>query len=256
MRSITAAFLAWVLVVSAQPPASQRPAPATSQRPQVYTATKGDATFKVTKMLVVEDLILKDKGGNPIEGLKASDFVVTEDGKPQKVEFCEFQKLEETAEPVPEPAPAPEKQLQKREEAPPPPAAKSATANQIAPEKPGDIKYKDRRLMVMFFDMTSMPIDDQNRAQKAAEKFLKTQMTKSDLMAIMTFSNDIKVVEDFTDDRDQLMKDVKNLTIGEGQGFETSNSDDSSADTAAAFQQDDTEFNIFNTGIGPFSHLA
>ena len=38
------------------------------------------------------------------------------------------------------------------------PAPKSVTANQIAPRKPGDIKYKDRRLLVMFFDMTSMPI--------------------------------------------------------------------------------------------------
>ena len=28
-------------------------------------------------------------------------------------------------------------------------------------------------------------------------------------MAIMTFSNDIKVVEDFTDDRDLLSKDIK-----------------------------------------------
>ena len=45
-------------------------------------------------------------------------------------------------------------------------------------------------------------------------------MTPSDLMAIMTFSSDIKVVEDFTDDRDQLSKDIKGLTIGEGQGFD------------------------------------
>ena len=70
--------------------------------------------------------------------------------------------------------------------------------------------------MVMFFDMTSMPIQDQMRAQTAAKKFIKTQMTKSDLMAIMTFSSDVKVVEDFTDDRDVLLKDVKGLVIGEG----------------------------------------
>ncbi len=72
-------------------------------------------------------------------------------------------------------------------------------------------------------------------------------MTKSDLMAIMTFSNDVNVVEDFTDDRDLLLKDLKNLTVGEGQGFDEATSDDSTADTGAAFTQDDTEFNIFNT---------
>jgi len=44
------------------------------------------------------------------------------------------------------------------------------------------------------------------RSQTAALKFLQSQMTPSDLMAIMTFSNDLKVLEDFTDDRDLLSK--------------------------------------------------
>jgi VWFA-related protein len=232
MRPIKATFLAWVLIASAQQPAPQANAPAASKTVKFSTSTQ----------LVVEDLIIKDKSGNPITGLKASDFIVTEDGKPQKIDFVEFQKLEEGAAPLPPQAEGP-KVLQERVE----PAVKSATAIQIAPEKPGDIKYKDRRLMVLFFDMTSMPISDQLRAQKAADKFVRTQMTPSDLMAIMTFSSDIKVVEDFTDDRDALLKDIKNLTIGEGQGFDEQVSDDSASDTGAAFTQDDTEFNIFNT---------
>src|SRR4051812_4684112 len=164
MRPITATFLACVLMASAQQPAQPPAAPAPAPAKTGYK-------FEASTQLVVEDLILKDKSGKPITGLKTSDFVVSEDGKPQKVEFVEFQNLEETAVPLPEPAAAP-KTLEKRAE---PPAAKPVTANQIAPEKPGDIKYKDRRLMVMFFDMTSMPLADQFRAQTAAEKFLKTQ---------------------------------------------------------------------------------
>ena len=35
-------------------------------------------------------------------------------------------------------------------------------------------------------------------------------------MAIMTFSSDLKVLQDFTDDRDALAKVIKGLTIGEG----------------------------------------
>jgi VWFA-related protein len=100
---------------------------------------------------------------------------------------------------------------------------------------------------VLFFDMTSMPIQDQMRARDSALKFLRTQITPSDLMAIMTFSSDVKVLRDFTNDRDQLEKDIKKVTIGEGQGLEENISDDSSEDTGAAFQQDDSEFNIFNT---------
>jgi VWFA-related protein len=244
MRPVTATLLVWVLSVSAQQPARQA-APAPQQPGAAPAAAPAKMyKFEASTQLVVEDLIIKDKSGEPVKGLKASDFVVTEDGKPQKVEFVEFQKLEEAAAPMPQQAEGP-KQLEMRNDQPPP--AKPVTANQIAPEKPGDIKYKDKRLMVMFFDMTSMPLADQIRAQTAAQKFLKTQMTKSDLMAIMTFSSEIKVVEDFTDDRDQLLKDVKSLTIGEGQGFEETNNDDAASDDAAAFSQDDTEFNIFNT---------
>ncbi len=232
MRPITATFLAWVLIAAAQQPAPPPKAPGPSKM----------AKFESTTQLVVEDLIIKDKSGNPLTGLKASDFIVTEDGKPQTIDFVEFQKLEQNAAPLAPQTEGP-KVLQERVE----PAVKSATAVQIAPEKPGDIKYRDRRLMVMFFDMTSMPISDQIRAQTAAEKFVRTQMTPSDLMAIMTFSSDIKVVEDFTDDRDALLSDIKKLTIGEGQGFDEQVSDDSASDTGAAFTQDDTEFNIFNT---------
>jgi VWFA-related protein len=252
MRPIIATFLVWVLVSSAQqaaPPrqAAPKPQQAAGQQPQNGTVSGKNFKFDISTQLVVEDIIIKDKSGNPVTGLTAKDFVVLEDGKPEEVKFAEFQKLEDTTVAAPpEEKPSVGKELVKREEKPAD-QPKSVTTNQIAPEKPGDIKYKDRRLMVMFFDMTSMPLPDQIRAQTAAEKFLKTQMTKADLMAIMTFSNDINVVEDFTDDRDALLKDIKKLTIGEGQGFDEATNDDSTSDTAAAFTQDDTEFNIFNT---------
>jgi len=251
MRTITATGLVWLLVFSAvaqqAPPRSQPPAQQPQDdQPKVLQATKGISSFSSSTTLVVEDVTLKDKSGNPIKGLTAKDFIITEDGKPQVVKSADFQTLEETAA---EPAPLAPRPDAVAEAAPKPaePAVKSIVANQIAPEKLGDLKYKDRRLMVMFFDMTSMPIQDQMRAQTAAQKFLKTQMTKSDLMAIITYSSDVKVVEDFTDDRDKLAKDIKGLIIGEGQGFETSTADDSTSDTGAAFTQDDTEFNIFNT---------
>ena len=205
---------------------------------------RGTVTFSTTRQLVIEDVIVKSRNGRPLDNLKASDFVVTEDGKPQKISVFEFQKLSDEAIPAPPPA------LQQRKEplaATPAPAAKPLTAVEIAPETPGDLRYRDKRLMVMFFDMTSMPIQDQMRAQTAALKFLNTQMTKSDLMAIMTFASDINVVQDFTDDRDLLTSDIKKLRIGEGLGLDETVSDDSASDTGVAFQQDDTEFNIFNT---------
>ncbi|SPE26784.1 conserved exported hypothetical protein [Candidatus Sulfopaludibacter sp. SbA6] len=245
MRPITATFLAWLLVASAQPQAPQRPQQPAQQQTNAPLTIKGGVKFEANATLIVETVVVKDKDGNPIKGLKAKDFTVTEDGKAQEIKICDFQELESTPappelKPRPTPAPTPAKEAPK-------PAEPAIIKAAISPEKPGDLKYKDRRLMVMFFDLTSMPIPDQIRAQTHALKFLKTDMTPSDLMAIMTFSSDIKVVEDFTDDRDQLTKDIKGLIIGEGQGFDVTTSDDSTSDTGAAFTQDDTEFNLFNT---------
>ena len=73
-------------------------------------------------------------------------------------------------------------------------------------------------------------------------------MTPSDLMAIMTFSSDIKVVEDFTDDRDLLTQGHQEPDrSAKARASTKPTSDDSASDTGAAFSQDDTEFNIFNT---------
>ena len=44
---------------------------------------------------------MKDKSGQSIEGLTGADFSVTENGVPQTVRFCEFQKLDELQDPEP-----------------------------------------------------------------------------------------------------------------------------------------------------------
>jgi len=217
--------------------------PASGQQPVQNAANRPDTGLRIstTTQLVVEDVLIKGKDGKPIPDLKASDFTITEDGKPQEIKIFEFQSLEGDASPPAKPTVVPSNAVAEKS------TVKPLTTVEIAPERPGDLKYRNRRLMVMFFDMTSMPIQDQMRAQTAALKYLQTQMKPADLMAIMTFSSDVKVLEDFTDDRDLLAKDIRGLTIGEGQGFEIDNQDDSASDTGAAFQQDDTEFNIFNT---------
>ena len=219
------------------------------RRSPTAAATKGMAKFSTTRQLVVVDVTAKDKDGNPIKGLKPTDFNITEDGKKQDISVFEYQELEETIAPEPRPRPPSRRPSRSRSRRPPAPVVKSLTANQIAPSKPGEVSYKDRRLLVMFFDMTSMPIQDQVRAQTAAKKFINTQMTTSDLMAIMSFSTDLKVLQDFTDDKDALQKTVKGLTIGEGSDLAVDGSTgaDNEEDTGAAYTADDTEFNIFNT---------
>jgi VWFA-related protein len=119
---------------------------------------------------------------------------------------------------------------------------------QITPESPGDVRYKDHRLMAMYFDMTAMRPADQLRALSAAEKFIRTQMTTADLVSILRYSGgSVDVLQDFTADRNRLLSILETLVVGEGQGSAESVDDASSADTGAAFGQDDSQFNIFNT---------
>ena len=90
----------------------------------------------------------------------------------------------------------------------------------ITPEKPGDIRYRDRRLLAIYFDMSAMPVPDQLRSLTAAQKFIKTQMQSADLMSIMTYSGGaIKVLNDFTDDRTELLKTIDTLIVGETEGL-------------------------------------
>ena len=201
-------------------------------------------TFKAQTALVIETVTVKDKNGKTIEGLTAKDFTVTEDGAPQTIQFCDFQKLSEALPGFstrPGAAPA-------DPDAAPKPKVAPATKTQIAVEAPGDIKFRDRRLLVIYFDMSAMPVPDQLRSFAAAQKFIKTKMAPADLMALMKYDNgSVKVLDDFTDDKDELQKTIDTLVAGEGAGFDEATADDSTADTGAAFGQDDSEFNIFNT---------
>ena len=89
---------------------------------------------------------------------------------------------------------------------------------------------------------------DQLRALSAAEQFLRTQMTTVDLVAILRYQGgSVDILQDFTADRNKLLSILQTLIVGEGQGSVETIDDASSADTGAAFGQDDSEFNVFNT---------
>ena len=215
---------------------------AAAQQPTDPGFQKGGASFQVTTNLVVVNVTGKDKDGKPLEGLSASDFTLTEGGKTQQIKVFEYQRLEDTVAPPPQETTEIAEAL-----APAPPAIRSTVASPIAPSKAGEVKYKDRRLLVLFFDQAGMPVADQIRAQQAATKFLTTQVTRSDLIAVMTYTTDLNILQDFTDDRDRLLKVIKGLTVGDVGMANGGTGDDSQADNGAAFTQDDTEFNVFNT---------
>ena len=203
-------------------------------------------TFKSSSTLVIVSVFVRDRDGKPVEGLKKEDFKLLEDGKPQNISVFEFQKLDDPVSEVkaPEAAKAPDVAPARREAAP-----KSKAPAAITPSKPGEVRYRDRRLIAMLFDFSGMPQPDQLRAQDGALKFIRQQMSPNDVMAILSFSNALKVEQDFTSDRDRLAEVIKSFRIGEGTyvGAIAETGDDDEQDTQAAFTADQSEFNIFNT---------
>jgi VWFA-related protein len=197
------------------------------------------ATFTTTTNVVVVDVTVSDASGKPVTTLTKDDFVLLEDGKPQTVLSCDLQKLETKTLPAVAPA------LKDRSAAP----AAQPQPEPKAPSSP-EIKYQDRRLIVMFFDLSSMAPTEQIRAVNAATQFLNTQMTRSDVVSIMTFGSVLKTVQDFTDDRDLLMSTIKGLHIGESSEQATvADTGADAEDVSGTYVADETEFNIFNTDM-------
>lgn len=187
--------------------------------------------FTTTTRLVVLNVTVRDRGGKPVENLKREDFLVLEDGKPQTIAVFEFQRLGIPEAPSARPSGAP------------------GSVESRTPE-PGGIQYRDRRLIVLYFDLSSMPPEDAARAQRGALKFIERNMTPVDLLAVMSYGARLRIEQDFTADVDLLRKAIRGLRVGEtsalAAGLEAGDPD-LAADAGSAFQADDAEFQLFNT---------
>ena len=119
---------------------------------------------------------------------------------------------------------------------------------------------QDHRLLVFFFDLSSMQPDELMRALKASGDFVTNRMTPADLIAVVTYSSSLRVTQDFTNDRDSLKKALHAIlvgdesstlaaqgAIGEAGGTDANGMEIVTQDVSDAFTPDETEFNIFNT---------
>ena len=186
--------------------------------------------FQTSASLVVINVTVKDKSGKPVADLKKEDFRILEDGKPQSLTVFEFQSLSSEKLPsiaVPKFDP------------------KAAPSDDAPPPRPS---FSDRRALGLFFDFAGMPPTDQVRARDAAIKFLSTQLTAADLVGLFTFSNTLKTVVDFTDDRERLIRAVQAFRSTDLADAAASNANVDDPDSAnAELAADEAEFNVFNT---------
>ncbi len=203
---------------------------------------------------VLVDVRVYDKNGQPVKDLKPSDFRVTEDGVPQTILDFSLEDVEKLAQATAGGGQAQVIDLQK-----------------LPPEVNADQVLQDHRLLVLFFDLSSMQPDELMRALKASGDFVNNKMTPADLIAVVTYSSALKVTQDFTNNRDSIRKALRAIlvgeessataaqgAIGEAGGTDSNGMEIVAQDVSDAFTPDETEFNIFNTDqkLGAIESLA
>jgi VWFA-related protein len=141
-------------------------------------------TIRVSTRLVLVDVVVMDKQGKPVSGLKAEDFTVEEKGKRQKITF--FQ--------TPEAA----QQINA-----PPQLGPGLYSNKPEFRSPGG------PLTVLLLDAANTPFSDQAYARQQMLKFVTQQFKPGTRMGVFTLTNSLQVLQDFTGDPDVLLAGLK-----------------------------------------------
>ena len=194
---------------------------------------QGGFVLKMNGELVLTNVVARDaKTGELVRGLKQSDFSVYENGKQQQIATFDFQSVD-MATPLNE---ATVSGL----------AAGAAAARPWSVAKPEDLR--NHRLIVMFFDLTSMQPEDLDRSVDAAQDFLDKKMQPADLVALVSLGDTLKVDQDFTADKDALVREVGVYNGTEGQGFaQGATANSNQVEDTTGYTPDESEYNDLNT---------
>jgi VWFA-related protein len=216
-----------------------------SQTPsnQVQPGTReGQFTLKTSTEIVLVNVVVKDKDDKLVKDLKTEDFTILEDGKKQEIVSIDVENTDSVVT-----AEAPKAELLSNLNSTTPSKPNAAAAASLT-----ETDLKDRRLIVLFFDLSSLQPEEVERSAKSAMEYVDKQMAPADLVSVVTLSNALNVDLDFTADKEELKSVLAGFNTGSNEGIAngaTADADslDSTTDAAAAFTPDETEYNIFNT---------
>jgi VWFA-related protein len=196
----------------------------------------GTFTMKVQTDIVLTNVVARDKKtGEVVKGLKASDFTILENGKPQTIASFDYQNVDEAAV------------LREKTTV----TGKATIAQLLNQDFAANTEQlRDHRLIVMFFDLSSMQPEDTDRAVEAAQDYINKKMQPADLVALVSMATGLSMDQDFTSDKAALLRGVGKYNGTEGTGFANGNEGGNSggtADDGSSFTADDSEYNSLNT---------
>ena len=227
-------FLAQILVIllSLLSPAVLKAQDGTP--PPDQSPNNGGFTLKVNSDLVLTNVVVRDKKtGEVLRGLKQSDFTILENGKPQKISTFDFESVDQ-ATPL--------------NEATVSGMAGSKTTPTSQPIVAKAEQLRNHRLIIFFFDLTSMQPEDIDRSVDAAKNYINKQMQAADLVAVLSLNTTLSLDQDFTANKAALLHAVGTYNGSENQGFAPgATSTTNATEDSTAYTADETEYNDINT---------
>src|SRR2546427_5013851 len=192
--------------------------------------------IRVTSELVLVNVVVRDKNGDLVRGLKKEDFTVYEDGKQQEIRSFDFENVDELA-------------LAGKSEATVTGSAAEGGLLRAGPTQAAPLDARDRRLMLLFFDFTGMDPEQIERSVNAANKFVESHLQPADLVALVSLATSLRVDLDFTGDKTKILSALSAYTSGQGQGFESGGTRGAGGGGGASgcFAGEDTDHNQIHT---------
>lgn len=146
-------------------------------------------TIRASTRLVVVDVVVQDRFGNPVRGLKAEDFLLTEEGRPENIASFSFT---DSAQPkVASSAPI---------------SVPAGMAANIPPA--GDTSP----LTILLLDALNTPVQNQQEMGRKMLDYLKKLHNPAQRMAVFGLSSDLILLQGFTTDISALQRAVEKYT--------------------------------------------
>jgi len=146
-----------------------------------------DGQVKLKAELVQIDVLITDKDGKPVSGLKREDFELLDNNKPQPITHFSYE--ESNPGPV------------KNSPAGQPPIPKAITEREL------------KRVVAFVVDTLHMQFENLYRTRKMLQRFVDNQMQPGDLVLILPTGGGSGLLQQFTSDRSLLRSAIDRLRL-------------------------------------------
>jgi VWFA-related protein len=142
---------------------------------------------RVKSNLVNIDVMVKDKKGKYVADLKPEDFTIFENGVAQKIEFFDAPLVGGNKP--------------------------STAAAGVAPAQPAEPAAAPRNYITLVLDSQTTDITNLKQVREGTIKYVKEQITDGDIVALLSVTNGLQLLQSFTQDKTKLIAALENIGV-------------------------------------------